>query len=364
MRVGIMSMQRIMNYGSFLQAYGLMNMVRQLGNDVEFVDYHPGKCVVNNTTQRRLMDYIKLVVNYFLHRNTASKRAMYRTARLFPQRYEEMLKSIGVTNERRYAKEMDVLIIGSDEVFNCLQDNPEVGFAPELFGKNVQAKRCISFSASFGSTTLDKLRKYDKETEIAQYLQEMDAISVRDNNSEEIVRCLTGKPASVNLDPVLLYDFEKEIPVIEDKNYIVVYSYRGRISKEEGKRIRAFAKKNNKKLIALGGVLDFCDEHIVCDAFTVMAYVKYADYVITDTFHGTVFSIKYGKKFISIIRDSNKEKLGDLLQRFNLMDRCIYDITQLECALIESEPISQRKINEIIANEQQKAFEYLRRNII
>lgn len=364
MRVGIMSMQRIVNYGSFLQAYGLMRMVQQLGHDVQFVDYHPGESVVESTAHRKAIDYVGLMYNFFVHRSTTKKRRMYRAATTFPQKYEEMLRIIGVTPERKYDKNVDVLIIGSDEVFNCLQDNPEVGFSPELFGQNAPAKRCITFSASFGSTTIERLREYNKEAEIAYYLKDIDAVSVRDRNSEIIVNSLVDKAVSVNLDPVLLYDFKEEVPEIHESNYIVVYAYRGRISKEEGKRIKAFAKKHNKKLIALGGVQDFCDEYIVCNAFEVMSYVKSADYVITDTFHGTVFSIKYWKKFAAIIRDSNKEKLSDLLQRFDLTERCVYDITHLEDTITKELSVTREAINDRIANEQRKAIAYLGGNII
>lgn len=45
-KVGIMSMQRIINYGSFLQAYGLKSILEELGADVEFIDYHPGECLL------------------------------------------------------------------------------------------------------------------------------------------------------------------------------------------------------------------------------------------------------------------------------------------------------------------------------
>ncbi|MCE2266893.1 hypothetical protein GPX15_05810 [Streptococcus thermophilus] len=88
---------------------------------------------------------------------------------------------------------LDCLIVGSDEVFNCIQKNPNVGYSLELFGKDNNAKRLISYAASFGNTTLDKLQAYAKDREISTYLKRFDAISVRDSNSGEIVKKINRK---------------------------------------------------------------------------------------------------------------------------------------------------------------------------
>ena len=143
-----------------------------------------------------------------------------------------------------------MLVIGSDEVFNCTQSNPDVGYSPELFGFNSNANTIISYAASFGSTTLQKLTEYHKRNEIASFLLSFEKISVRDKNSYIIVKELTGIEPTMNVDPVLLYDFEKEIPSDVDlKNYIIVYAYSGRINDEEAKAIQEFAHKNNKKTL-------------------------------------------------------------------------------------------------------------------
>lgn len=137
-----------------------------------------------------------------------------------------------------YSPKLDVLVIGSDEVFNCVQNNTNVGFSSELFGVNnnaKKAKKVITYAASFGNTTVEKLKKYGVKDEVAGYLQKLDAISVRDANSGRIVKELTGKEPLYNLDPVLAYDFIgkcSDIPanVPEDK-YMILYGYDGRFSK-------------------------------------------------------------------------------------------------------------------------------------
>ena len=76
----------------------------------------------------------------------------------------------------------------------------------------------ITYAASFGNTTLEKLEKYQKAGEVGNLLKEFDAISVRDANSGSIVEQLTGKEPVYNLDPVLTYDYMKCCDKIPQSN--------------------------------------------------------------------------------------------------------------------------------------------------
>ena len=261
-----------------------------------------------------------------------------------------------------------MLIIGSDEVFNCLQKGSKTGYSKELFGYNSNCKKLISYAASFGNTTLERLKNNEIDDEISTMLSKFDCISVRDNNSGLIVKNLTGKEVNYNLDPVLIYDFFKEIPNINIKSdYIVVYAYRNRLKSEEIKAIKEFSIKKKKRLICLGGYQEFCDEYIDASPFELLAYVKNADYVVTDTFHGTIFSIINHKQFVSFIRHSsnesygNQEKMTDLLQRLELSNRQISEPCELECVIEEA--IDYNAVEKIRNNEIKKAVNYLKSNL-
>ena len=362
MKVGIMSMQRIKNYGSFLQAFGLKKIIESLSHDVEFVDYHIGQCVCEKQAEKK-QNKIKQVIRFIKHRSTPRKRNMYKKANQFGAVFDTFFVDLGLTDKRNYNANVDTLIIGSDEVFNCFQDNLDVGYSLELFGKNNSAKKCITYAASFGSTTMEKISSYNKQEEIGYCLGSIDSISVRDNNSFEIVKTLTNKaPDNINLDPVLVYDFSEEIiePEISEP-YIIVYSYRGRFSSKEGKFIKKFATQKGMKLLSLGGIQDFCDDYILATPFEVLGLIKNAGYVITDTFHGTVFSIKFNKKFVSVIRDSNKQKLSDLLLRFGLSERELEDFNKLNEQIDKEYDIES--VNRILEEEKLNTHEYLVRNI-
>lgn len=365
MKIGIMSMQRIINYGSWLQAYALKSVLETMGNSVEFVDYLMEPSLIPERPEKSQNMILKKACNickmlsptYRDYRNRQIR--MNQSFSQFCNRFcKEFLPDLGVTQEYNLCPELDALIVGSDEVFNCTQPGNAVGYSLQLFGKNHRAKKLISYAASFGSTTIDKLKQYGVAMEVGSYLNGFDVLSVRDDNSADIIEELCNRRPEQHIDPVLLYDFPEVNRIdITMRDYIVVYAYAGRIREEEEKAICAFARKNGKKILCLGFYQPFCDEYVLATPLEVLAYVKNADYVITDTFHGTVFSIKYQIPFITLIRDSNRQKLGDLLCKFDLESRCIEQLQNVEDILCR--PITAGEVQKKLDAYRYRAYGYL-----
>lgn len=381
MRVGIMSMQRIYNYGSFLQAYALKTRIEQLGHSVEFVDYVIEPCLITgtegtnktiNTSGKRTYSHLRSLAGRIYRLFDKDRRRIYENGKSY-EAWEKRFKSeffplLDLKEEKNYHPEVDVLVIGSDEVFNCLQTNSAVGFSLDLFGKDNRAGKTITYAASFGNTTLEGLKKYKVDNTISSLLKDLSDISVRDRNSGLIVEELTERKVKYHLDPVFIYDFKNEMNYpIEDVPYMVVYAYSGRINEKEKVEIVKFAKSHNLKLLALGGVHDFCDEYINANPFEMLQYMKNAQYVVTDTFHGTVISIKFNKQFATISRQGhegvygNQEKIEDLLRRFELESRLLGKPSDLR-GLLERE-IDYVAINGKIEREVQSSLLYLENNI-
>lgn len=185
-KVGIMSMQRIINYGSFLQAYGLRAILEDLGHEVCFVDYHAGSPLVGGDEKTGPGWGRK--TGKALEAMRCDAPLMQRIQFIFykkdfASRYHGIL---GLSPRPNYQPELDVLLVGSDEVFNCIQANPNVGYSPELFGEGHRADRLVSYAASFGNTTLEKLEKSGKAQEVGGLLKRFDAISVRPYDSKTI----------------------------------------------------------------------------------------------------------------------------------------------------------------------------------
>lgn len=369
MNIGIMSMQRVINYGSFLQAYGLKSVLESMGHQVQFVDYKAEPSLVQETSNSSSAKYCAKAVNAVKMLSPKYRRwrrdqiRSNQTCTAFHQTFSQSyLPLLGITEQRNERPELDALVIGSDEVFNCTQPGDMVGYSRELFGADNRASKLISYAASFGSTTLEKLQNYGIQNEVAGYLSAFQGLSLRDQNSLGIVKELCGVQGSYNIDPVLLYDFpEVDKICVDQKNYIVVYAYAGRIQDAEAEAIRKFAREKNKKLISLGYWQTFCDDYVPASPLEVLAYIRNADYVITDTFHGSVFSIKYQKKFGTIIRNSNQQKLLDLLNQFDLGNHQITQLDQLP-AVVEQD-IDTEHILHLLRQKQALAMNYLREQL-
>ena len=370
-KVGIMSMQRIANYGSFLQAYALKELIEELGCKVEFVDYHVGAPVImeNADNKNKFVRKIEKGLETFRYQASfAHKLSFIRYKQSFHKKYMPLLE---ITDKMNYNPILDCLVIGSDEVFNCIQKNSNVGYSIELFGKDNRAKRLFTYAASFGNTTLEKLIKYKKADEIGVLLKKFDSISVRDANSGAIVKRLTGKEPIYNLDPVLTYDYMNccdKIPQIRsDEKYLILYAYAGRISNDEADWIATYAKKKKLKVYAIGGIQKCADRFVACSPFEVLSYFRNAEEVITDTFHGSIFSVITHRPFTTLIRKSigdsygNEEKLGDLLERLGLSDRMTMKVEDTEN--INDKKIYYTKVDEQLKIHREVAMEYLRKNL-
>lgn len=357
--IGIMSMQRIINYGSFLQAYGLRSLVEEISKSkVRFIDYRFGVDLSDGSLKNNA-SIIHRAINNRTPLNYIQKKRYFKKVE---SELVKNLREIGV-DQKNYEDNVSNLIIGSDEVFNCTQPYP-VGYSKQLFGDDYMNSSVISYAASFGNTSYDALKIRGIDKEIAEFLLHFKAISVRDQNSYDIVNKLTGIEPLIHMDPVLMYDFNDEIKnyQVTIKNYIIVYAYAGRLSTSEEKYIKKFAKQNNKKIISIGHYSNIADENIICHPLYVFSYFENADYVITDTFHGTVFSIKMNTKFCTLIRDSNKNKLEALLRKFRRIDRKVEKPEDIE--LLYNVEIDFMETNSIIENERIRTITYLKENLI
>ena len=364
-------MQRVINNGSLLQAYGLKKCIEKLGHRVEFVDYKSSDIQSEKFTKKeKLQNFSPILYTVVVAGRNAFKFGLkgisiaisnHIVRKNFLNNY---MKVLNLTAKPNYSAKVDILVFGSDEVFNTVQYVEQgKGHAWQLYGADNNAGKLVSYAASFGHTTYEGLEKYNMLDKSKELLSIFDSFSVRDKNSYDIIKKLTGREASINIDPVLLYDYEDiEIKKPEIDNYILVYAYPGRINnKQEVKAIKDFAKKHNKKLVCVNMMQAWCDKFIYAHPFDLLGYFKHADYVVTDTFHGAVISIKYNVPFVQFIRSSkgysNNQKVGYLLSMFGLEDRIVYDNEKLEKTMLQ--PIDYGKVNNIIKVEKVKAMDYL-----
>lgn len=370
-------MQRIYNYGSLLQAYGLKKLIQSVDSsiDVSYLDYKPGEPleVVSDESDSSFLRTINKVKEY-----SKGKAPLYSKLKFMNHKRTYAKKNypyLGITDNLNYDTSVDYQFIGSDEVFNCVQGNVNVGFSKDLFGYNTEAKKLFSYAASFGNTTLQKLQVKEIKHDVAEMLKKFDALSVRDQNSADIVERLTGITPEIHVDPVLAFDYmnlENKIPKERQYKgkYLVVYGYSGRFTPEENELIKAYAKENNLKVLCFGGVQDCCDIYIDCSPFELLAYFRDADVIVTDTFHGSIFSIINNKQFCTVVRRSNgisygnEEKLSYLIDMFGLNSQKVYSGEKIDLETKLNKKIDYNHVNRLINNERKKTRKFLEEILI
>lgn len=365
-----MSMQRIRNYGSTLQAYGLRELIRTVtpSAKVGFIDFRPGKTLVdahvvpNRTLTRtwsKLRDYGQIDAPI------ADRMRFINHKRRYAASY---LSAAGIKTATNYDTAVDVQVIGSDEVFNCVQSNSNVGYSRDLFGHGSSARTLMSYAASFGNTTLDKLQSHRIADQVAEDLARFALLSVRDRHSQSLVRTLTGREAFIHVDPVLAYDYmecEPRIPSqrLEPSEYLIVYAYPGRLQASENDAIRSYARRRGLRILALGGPQTCADRFVDCDPFELLAYFRDASAVVTDTFHGTIFALINHRRFATIIRRSvgagygNEEKLGHLLATFASEGRSVSEATGLDACL--DQEVERDPLEAVLARERTSSRRFL-----
>ena len=232
-------------------------------------------------------------------------------------------------------KEYDAVIVGSDQLWlpsNVMADYYTLNWVPEKVKK-------IAYATSFGIGNIPQ--KY-KEM-YRQYLTRIEYLSARETSGQEIISELTDRSVPLVNDPALLLDAKgwdeviKDKPIINDK-YIFCY-FMGD-NPEQREFVKRLAKEKGLKIVALLHLDQFIetDEHYAdytpwdISPADFVNLVKYAEYVCTDSFHGTVFSIIYSRNFFTFKRFNKKASLStntritSLLTRIGLMDRLVENL--------------------------------------
>ncbi|MBQ9838691.1 MAG: polysaccharide pyruvyl transferase family protein [Oscillospiraceae bacterium] len=356
MKIGILSMQKIHNYGSFLQAFSLKKQLEDRGHDVYFVDIVPGRQVVAALPGLTKRDILKRIDRHIFSRI----EHYFFMKKMFANHVNDYTKWLQTDKKLPAGEKYDLVIIGSDEVFNATAPSPW-GFSTQLFGNVENAKRVVTYAASCGQTDYESARACGIDQQIGDCLRRLEAISVRDQNTYNFVEKIAGKQAQLHVDPVFISDYSAYIPQKTfHKPYMLVYAYANRISsKEEIKAIRTYAKKHGLEIVSVGMYQRWCKHNITATAFELLSYVKNAECVVTDTFHGTVFSIKFNKRFAAFIRPSNSNKLMGLLAQFGLTERAVDEAAHLEDVLHKQVDFAQP--NCMLTDEQVRSAAYLDR---
>ena len=349
-KVGILTWHYYSNFGSALQAYALQETLKDVDVCPQFINYRNPKYGT--------ISPFRVLVRYMLGKILPQK--FYSPYIFFQKDYfKETKLTQNLEEAKKLCAEMDAVVCGSDQIwapnaFNSL-------YMADFEGDNTQR---ISYAASVGLNDIpdDKAEIYTK------LLAKFSDISVREDAGKELLREKCGADAKVVLDPTLLRDvsdyrkIEKKPFVMPEEKYVFCYflnkdhSYRERVekyAKERGLTVCGIsaraADKEWMQLLPTIGPREF------------LYLISNADKVITDSYHGTVFSLLYHKDFATLERFSAEDpicqnsRIYQLRDVYGLADR-IYP-AQKE---IEDIPYDYEKFEQILAEKRQASIAFLK----
>ena len=339
------------DYGGMLQAFATQRFLEKQGIESDAINFDNVK---GDISRRKWKYFLSNIMDISIVKEKSrliEKKIMQKTnARLKAQMAErdnafdkfctshfKVSRPFDSWDDMAKASQMeyDAVIVGSDQLWlpsNVMADYYTLNWVPGNVKK-------IAYATSFGIGNIPQ--KY-KEM-YRQYLTRIDYLSARETSGQEIISELTDRSVPLVNDPALLLDANgwdeviKDKPIINDK-YIFCY-FMGD-NPEQREFVKRLAKEKGLKIVALLHLDQFIetDEHyadynpwnISPDDFVNL--VKYAEYVCTDSFHGTVFSIIYSRNFFTFKRFNKKASLStntritSLLTRVGLMDRLVENL--------------------------------------
>lgn len=315
-KVSILTFHFSNNLGAMLQAYGLVQAIRNIGHEVEVIDYRPLS--------------IRKICESPLWRHRHPVRLM-RTAlfrhriRDFRNKYLPMTRTYLDAEELRQSPpETDCIVVGSDQVWNI--KSPVRGYDPTFFLDFLaeNGPRRVSYAASFGNGT--ELNGHREQ--ISGLLSRFDHISVRDVTSQIMVRDLIGQSPEHVLDPTFLTDYDPITPPpLVKQPYILTYCFRK--TEASMRAVSMLRHKLNMPIVSI--TMGFDGARMVYPGpLQWLSLMKHASYVCTDSFHGTCFSVINRKQFMTFHFNNGNSRSEDLLHSANLSHRLINDANELK----------------------------------
>lgn len=319
-KIGVITMHKVLNYGSALQTYALQTVLENMGNKVQIIDY-----IYPNEYHKQYMPISKLrqcihVISDLVKGRPYSKKVKFFNE--FYKKYFKLTKTYYTKEElEQDPPECDVYMTGSDQVWNPNSIHEDTSFMLSF----TDSPNKVAFSASFAKTIVPEKYKELYASELRKYKK----IYMREKKGCELLKELTGVDSEVVLDPTLLLDknkwieFSKESKIKVKCPYILVYvlGYSFNVYPYVYELIKYVHRKTGLELVILNMnnkyAYKLTDKKIVKDA-DVFDFVKLfsdASLVITDSFHGTAFSLNLNTPFYSVVNEDDRadSRIVDLL---------------------------------------------------
>ena len=353
MRVGIVTQPLEMNYGGILQNWALQQALKKLGHEPVTIDAYQ-----RYSTVRYLFNSMRTIVKRIAGQKAYMPNPYNGALRneLMGRFIEQNINKTKVMwhYKRSVVKQygLDALVVGSDQVWRAKYNGDHLEDMYLRFAEGLDLKR-VAYAASFG---IDNWEYTAEQTaECAALAQRFDAVSVRELSGVNLCREHLNVEAQCVLDPTMLLEAKDYQPVIdsdwdEGEPYLAVYCLD--VTPEKEAFINQLAADRGLKVCQFSAGWN--------STLTVeqwLAMLSKATVVVTDSFHGTVFSILFGRDFYTLGNaDRGNTRIHGMLQSFGLETRLV---TDLKAADITSHDINWNQVHTSLATERKKSMEFL-----
>lgn len=365
-KIGIVTLHGYHNYGNKLQNYALKEVLTEQGFEVDTMVLYEERdylyTIVRNIKrlfQQSPSKSLLKVINKFKSQQYKqdNKKLLDSRTNIFKQfskhHLSEKFVKLDKGNIATINKDYDYFVTGSDQVWNPVY----ISNMEKYFLTFADKSKRIAYAPSFSCPKLPK----SHEKKYRKWLKEMSRISVRETEGAEIIRELTGINAPVLVDPTLLLSKKQWLSIANkasnrpEQGYILTY-FLGETSSDTEQYIQNLAQEKNMKIIRLGDIHD--KESYITGPREFIDYINNATVLLTDSFHGVVFSILLETPFLVYERKTNiptmYSRIETLLDKFHLRHREAKNLSE------DIFTVNYSHVYEILEVERNRSFKYLR----
>ena len=359
MRIAVITRHAIINYGSLLQAMATQQLLKSVGEDCEIIDYIREDESYRNQEKTLLLgkpsfsnNFLKRIA-YLALRQPESIIAGKRFAKM-RKKYLNTTKLYSDIEQMQNDKpQADIYMTGSDQVWGPVMDGTYDSAYCLSF--TADCDRRIAFAASFGRTKLTQ----ETEAFYKKWLSRYAAIAVREDSAVQLLNSW-GLQAKQVIDPTLMLDttYWNKFTTEAKKKYILVYQIHN--DKKLDRYAKAVAKRTGLPLVRVsasfhqiirGGKFKFCP-----DIGEFLSYIKNAQCLITDSFHGTAFALTFNTPFVEVLPGETSTRNMSILRLTGLTDRVLKDENDVELALT---PVDFTHANKVLSEKRREGIEIL-----
>lgn len=335
MKIGLITIHKIFNYGSALQTYALQTKINEITgkNSCKIIDYkYPDVIHITDKNDSSLKRFIKIV---FFHIKNIIRGIIFfrRNAKFYTfwKKYYSLTEKCTKKNISEITQDFDELISGSDQIWNPRFVHGDTSFFLDFANEN---QKCISFASAIGQENIPQEQKELFKKQLSKYSK----IGIRDTSVRNELINLLNKNVTTVCDPTLLLS-DAEWNCLADMSkhkkksgyillYILKYSFNPWPKTNE--LIDSVRKKYKLPVFTVYSDLlqNLIHHYKTINGVSIedfLCLIRNASFVITTSFHGTCFSLIYKKDFYTIIPDKQKKdsRVYDLLNSVGLENRAV-----------------------------------------